>query len=544
MKDMVQVRGGARKSYEGPEARIGRSQFNRGHGLKMTFDASRLVPCFLDEVLPGDTMTCRLNGFARIFSPLLAPVMDNITLETFFFFCPTRLLWSNWVFFQGEHDEAGAQDTDYTIPVLATGWTVDQAAGINTGHGLAGYMGLPHGLATATVPGISVLPFRMYNRVINEWFRDQQLTGESQFANVVSNGPDAVSVYGIARSNKKHDYFTSALPYLQKGTALTVSGDVVGDPLGAGGLGMPRFMASDSTPASSGELFAETTATAPSVGVEGAWTADEQMHWRDPELVASIDINALRQAVAIQRLLEKDARGGTRYVENIKTHFGVTSPDYRLQRPEYLGGGKAMINVSAVANTSGVDSTVSISGADEPQGELRGVGTGVISGHGWAKSFTEHGYVMGLVRARGDLTYFQGVDRMWTRSTRYDFYIPALANLGEQSITNKEIFVSNSTSVDNAVFGYQERWAEYRMKHSRLVGKFNPDVSGSLSMWHLAEDFTTLPSLNTVFVNDQTPMSRIQAVTTEPDFLLDVWFDYKCARPIPVRSIPSLVSRF
>ncbi len=260
------------------------------------------------------------------------------------------------------------------------------------------------------------------------------------------------------------------------------------------------------------------------------------MWWDDPNLLATLDINTLRQNVAIQRLLERDARGGTRYVEIIKAHFGVTSPDYRLQRPEYLGGGKSFINVSPVANTS--------STAGEDQAELRGIGTGVLSGHGWAKSFTEHGYIMGLIRARGDLTYFQGLDRLWSRSTRYDFYIPALANLGEQSILNKELFISNVAATDDAVFGYQERWAEYRMKHSRVVGVMNPDVSGSLSFWHLAEDFSSLPSLNTAFMEDQTPMARVTTVDTEPDFLLDVWFDYKCARPLPVYSIPSLTTRF
>ncbi len=533
MKDMVQVQRSRVTEYAGPDASISRSQFNRSHGLKLSFNASYLIPILVDEVLPGDTFTCRLNGFARIFSPLDAPVMDNIELETFFFFCPTRLLWDNWEFFNGAHNAKGAQDTTYTIPRLADGITVnsDPSSGIGIAS-LMSYMGLPHGLTTAAID-INSLPFRMYNFVYNEWFRDQNVKDEVGFE--TGNGPDATATLDLQRSNKKHDYFTSALPYLQKGTAIALAADVVGDPAGDNALGTPYFFAADTTPAGGAALFAQDSSVAPIVEIAGSWTIGEDLHWQDPQLIANVDINALRQSVAIQRLLERDARGGTRYVELIKSHFGVTSPDFRLQRPEYLGGGKAMINVSPVANTSAT--------ATEDQGELRGIGTGVISGHSWAKSFTEHGYILGLVRARGDITYFQGVERMWTRSTRYDFFIPALANLGEQSILNQELFVSNDAN-DILVFGYQERWAEYRTKQSRLCGNFNPDVSGSLSFWHVAEDFSSLPALNSTFINDQTPMSRVTTVDTEEDFLLDVWFDYKCARPIPVRSVPSLVARF
>ncbi len=540
MEDMVQVRRDGKQRHEGPEARIGRSQFNRSHGLKMTFDASRLYPILVDEVLPGDTFTCRLNGFARIFSPLDAPVMDNIELETFFFFCPARLLWDNWQYFQGEHDAAGAQDVSFTVPVLATGWTVDHAAGVTNGHGLAAYMGLPHAMTSAGVTSVNALPFRMYNRVFNEWFKDQNVGADSSFPMNVGNGPDSVADHSIAWSNKRHDYFTSSLPYLQKGTSAPVSlaGKVNLQTLAAAGenVSLLTGMGTDFQLLDSGAAQVDISVSTDADGSEKLFV--------DLADTGSIDINALRQSVAIQRLLERDARGGTRYVETIKSHFGVTSPDFRLQRPEYLGGGKSMLHISPVANTSGVDSTVSISGNDEPQGELRGVGTGVIQGHGWAKSFTEHGYILGLIRARGDLTYFQGLDKLWSRSTRYDFYIPALAHLGEQSVLNKELWVSNVTATDDAVFGYQERWAEYRMKMSRVIGVFNPDVSGSLSHWHLAEDFATLPALNVTFIQDKTPLSRITTVDSQPDFLLDVWFDYKCARPLPVFSVPSIAASF
>ena len=538
MADMVQVRRGGVKRYEGPEAKIGRSQFNRSHGLKMTFNASLLTPILVDEVLPGDTFTCSLNGFARIFSPLDAPMMDNVELESFFFFCPTRLLWENWESFNGAHDEAGVQDTSYTIPVMATGVTVDhEDMEDNDVHKLAAFMGLPHGLTSASEPWNS-LPFRMYIFVYNEWFRDQNLLdkrGTTTAGHEMGNGPDAHAQYGIRASNKKHDYFTSALPYLQKGTTIAAAliGHAQVSSTGAAGTEIGIY----STVASS--VRALDTAAARLDMSSSSAPSNDSMYadLADPHMTDTpgIDINALRQSVAIQRLLERDARGGTRYVEMIKAHFGVTSPDYRLQRPEYLGGGRSMINVTAVANTSDT--------ATADQGELKGVGAGVISGHSWAKSFTEHGYILGLVRARGDLTYFQGMDRLWSRSTRYDFYIPALANLGEQAILNKEIFVSNDSN-DDLVFGYQERWAEYRMKQSRLVGNFTPGIAGNLGFWHLAEEFSALPVLNSQFVQDETPMARVTTVDTEDDFLLDLWFNYKCARPIPVRSIPSLIGKF
>lgn len=538
-RDMVQVRRGPRKSYTGPDAQVRRSQFNRSHGVKTTFDASRLVPILVDEVLPGDTFTCRLNGFARIFSPLDAPVMDNIELETCFFFVPNRLIWDNWEAFNGAHDDAGAQDTDYTIPTC-------NSASTCANHSLANYMGVPIGLDFTQV-NVSALPFRAYVLIYNEWFRDQNLIDKE--TNPTDNGPDGrgfgqTDTY-VLKSAKKHDYFTSALPYLQKGDPVTAALAGTAPVKGIGKGNNDWYTAVPQTVYESGETtttqFAASRLISPTdtdmeFYVEGPGATGHPQIYADLTAATGVSINALRESVAIQRLLERDARGGTRYTELIKAHFGVTNPDFRLQRPEYLGGGKAYVNISPVANTSATGT--------EDQGELRGIGTGVISGHGWAKSFTEHGYIVGLVRARGDITYFQGIDRLWTRSTRYDFYIPALANLGEQSVLNKELYVSNVVATDDAVFAYQERWAEYRTKKSLITGKFNPDVSGALSHWHLAEDFASLPTLNRTFIEDQTPMARVTTVDTEPDFLLDVWFDYKCARPLPVYSVPSLIPRF
>lgn len=274
MKDMVQVRRSSVKSYTGPDAKIGRSQFNRSHGLKTSFDASFLYPIFVDEVLPGDTMTMSLNGFARMFSPLLAPLMDNIEIETFFFFVPNRLLWDNWQYFQGEHDAAGAQDTSFTIPVIATGMTVDHD-NVVTGHGLAAHLGLPHGLASATVTGVSALPFRAYNKIYNEWFSDQNIQGTHRFTELTDNGPDAIGNFLIERGGKKHDYFTTSLPYLQKGTASVVLADVIGDITGGGGRGLPTFTAADGTPTGAVTMQPATTATDPAMEIQGAWTDNE-----------------------------------------------------------------------------------------------------------------------------------------------------------------------------------------------------------------------------------------------------------------------------
>jgi len=530
--DMVRVPRPSNNQFsQEPRASIGRSQFNRSHGLKTTFNASLLIPIYVDEVLPGDTFTCRLNGFCRIFSPLDAPIMDNIEMETFFFFVPTRLLWDNWENFNGAHDAAGAQDTNYTIPICNTPTQINHDGADNEGRLFMAYMGLPEGLDTQDVD-VNCLPFRAYHFIYNEWFRDQNLIDEVAWP--TDNGPDDATEIGVLhKSAKKHDYFTSCLPYLQKGSAVTVGlTGITAVEMNAGAVGdVPTIWAA--TAATFQKLDSDGAQV--DVSASGGFSSEQLQVNLGGALntTAGLDINALRQSVAIQRLLEKDARGGTRYVEIIKSHFGVTSPDFRLQRPEYLGGGKSFINVSPVANTSDT--------ATAKQAELSGVGTGVIQGHSWAKSFVEHGYILGLIRARGDLTYFQGLERMWTRSTRYDFYIPSLANLGEQSVLNKELFISNLAATDDAVFGYQERWAEYRFKKSNITATFNPDIAGSLSHWHLAEDFSSLPSLNATFIEDQTPMVRVETITTEHDFLLDLWFDLKCARPMPVHSIPSLV---
>lgn len=526
---MIQVPGGSPgMQYRAPQSRYSRSSFDRSNNHKTTFDASYLIPYYLDFVYPGDTHTIKLHAFCRIFSALKAPIMDNIELSIDFFYVPCRIIWENWDKFLGASDTAGEQTTDYTIPVLGGGVTSSVGSVMN-------YMGVPLGLQTSNVE-VQCLPFRAMTAVYNEWYRDENLIDKVAL-DIGDDGSGAgAGTYATPlKSAKKPDYFTTALPYLQKGDAVSLPLTGLATVIPNSSNPEPTFVGAAT--GGPGSLFHSNTV---GVDVSGSgWSDSEAMEWDTPNLYAdlatvtsAVTINALREATAIQRMLEKDARGGTRITEKIRTHFGVDVPDMRVQRPEYLGGSRGYINVSPVANTA--------NDPDTGQGELAGIGTGQLR-CSIAKSFVEHGFVLGILRARGDINYQQGLDRMWSFSTQYDLMWPEFANLGEQAILNKEIFVSNNPAIDDLPFGYQERFAHERWRKSLVTGKFASDAAGSLDYWHLAEDFASLPGLNQTFIEDQTPMSRVTAVPAEPDFEIDGRFDVRTARVLPVRATPSLM---
>ena len=511
-----------------PGPNIARSQFNRSHGHKTAFDSGYLVPIYVDEALPGDTFNLRMHAFARMATPIV-PVMDNMFLETFFFAVPIRLIWSNFKKFMGEQANP-ADSISYLVPTV-----VSRNNGYAVGS-VQNYMGLPSEGQVGGTYSHANLHLRAYNLIWNEWFRDENL--QNSVVVDLDDGPDLYTDYSLLRRGKRHDYFTSALPWPQKGsTAVSLPLGTVAPvvttgatptfrtTLDAGNQGLVYAGAPDRF--APGAAFPSGAAPA----IFGTTTGLQA----DLSTATAATINQLRQSIATQQLLERDARGGTRYTEIVRSHFGVVSPDARLQRPEYLGGGSSPINMHPVPQTSATSGSAA-------QGDLAAFATGSISGHGFVKSFTEHCVLIGLVNVRADLSYQQGLDKMWSRSTRYDFFWPSFVGLGEQAVISKEIYTIGSVggTDDEAVFGYQERYAEYRYKPSKITGILNSKAAGTVDVWHLAQNFTSRPTLNSTFIQDTPPLSRVMAVPTEPQFIFDSFFDLKCARPMPVYSVPGL----
>lgn len=520
-----------------PQANIQRSSFDRSFAHKTTFDSGYLVPIFRDLILPGDSMTVNGTILARLSSTALQrPIMDNMYLETFWFFCPWRLIWTNFQKFMGEQANPG-DSISYVIPQMPSPTTPGIVS--NT---LSDYLGLPVGLAASF--NFNSFYHRMYNLCWNQWFRDENM--QNSVTVDLGDGPDTYANYVLLKRGRRHDYFTSCLTAPQKGTALTLplgtTANVVSDgtafkmatSAGGSGAASRTVLMTDGTV---GTFLGYTGATG-SAGSAYIAAVPNGMAV-DLTNATGATINALRQQIALQQFLEVDARGGTRYTEVIRAHFGVVSPDARLQRVEFLGSGQTPLNVNPVAGTNQLGSTTT------SPGQLSAFVTASGGGHGFTKSFTEHGFVMGLACVRADQTYSQGLDKFFSIQTRYDLYWPGLANLGEQAVLNQEILCkANGATSDTGTFGYQERYAEYRYKPSIITGSFRPNCSSgvtSLSVWHLGIDYgSTVPTLGDTFIKETPPISRVVAVSTEPQILFDSYFKYICARPMPLYGVPGL----
>jgi hypothetical protein len=541
---------------------LNRSRFDRSSSVKLSFNVGDVIPFYVDEVLPGDSFQIRTSKVVRM-QTLLTPLMDNIYLDTYFFFVPNRLTWEHWKQFNGENTEsAWIPQTEYQVPQLtapAAGWSVGT---------IADYMGIPTGVENLSV---NALPFRAYALIMNEWFRDQNLTDplnipvDDATVQGVNTGTyvSDVAKGGLPfKASKYHDYFTSCLPAPQKGPDVTIQTAQLGNaPVVPMNKPVPKDLLNYPynvyIPNGNGDFEAGYHAGSVHKNAFGGayWLADTGNANLDPTIdngvagypanlwaqfdntVSVATINELRTAFQIQKLYERDARGGTRYIEILKSHFGVTSPDARLQRPEYLGGSRVPININQVIQQS------STAEGTTPLGDTAAYSLTTDVHGDFMKSFVEHGFVIGVMVARYDHTYQQGIERFWSRKSRFDYYWPVLANIGEQAVLNKEIY-AQGTAQDNEVFGYQEAWADYRYKPNRVAGEMRSAYAQSLDVWHLGDDYSQLPKLSDQWIReDKANVNRVIAVSDQNanQLFADIYIQNRTTRPMPLYSIPGLI---